>query len=267
MPRQLRYVAVSVTEESSGAATTSNGNVTPQGTKAGFCGRPQNPARSTGSHLRERQRAGRRRQPIQSRLRQSSQRQYPDAPMAATNKTASSARPSRLPQDEARRSLGRGIPPTAASGSRPSCAAPGGCGRRRDADTCPAAPGWQKGAAPGRLRPTKATARDKTEPDLRPITPEELSERIRKRQETPFSVWDGRVRLSIAGYQDKIAVHAPRSARRIERRSDTTGARTGIRAVRTPLRQARGERQGGASSRHRRVPDPRSAGFHEVRAQ
>jgi serine/threonine-protein kinase HipA len=34
----------------------------------------------------------------------------------------------------------------------------------------------------------------------------ELSERIRARPFHPFSVWDGRVRLSIAGYQDKIAV-------------------------------------------------------------
>ncbi|MBK6655335.1 HipA domain-containing protein [Zoogloea sp.] len=34
----------------------------------------------------------------------------------------------------------------------------------------------------------------------------ELSERIRARPFHPFSVWDGRVHLSIAGYQDKIAV-------------------------------------------------------------
>ena len=34
----------------------------------------------------------------------------------------------------------------------------------------------------------------------------ELSERIRARPYTPFSVWDGRVRLSIAGFQDKLAV-------------------------------------------------------------
>ncbi len=33
----------------------------------------------------------------------------------------------------------------------------------------------------------------------------ELSERIRQRQDRPFSVWDGTVRLSIAGYQDKLA--------------------------------------------------------------
>jgi serine/threonine-protein kinase HipA len=42
---------------------------------------------------------------------------------------------------------------------------------------------------------------------LRRVTREELSERIRQRAETPFSVWDGKVRLSIAGYQDKIAVY------------------------------------------------------------
>lgn len=40
----------------------------------------------------------------------------------------------------------------------------------------------------------------------RPLSHEELSERIRARPYRPFSVWDGRVRLSIAGYQDKIAV-------------------------------------------------------------
>ncbi|HRP97349.1 MAG TPA: HipA domain-containing protein [Rhodocyclaceae bacterium] len=40
----------------------------------------------------------------------------------------------------------------------------------------------------------------------RVLSHEELSERIRARPFKPFSVWDGRVRLSIAGYQDKIAV-------------------------------------------------------------
>lgn len=34
----------------------------------------------------------------------------------------------------------------------------------------------------------------------------ELSERIRAREQVPFSVWDGRVRMSIAGQQDKIGV-------------------------------------------------------------
>lgn len=38
------------------------------------------------------------------------------------------------------------------------------------------------------------------------ISRKELSERIRDRNTQPFSVWDRKVRLSIAGYQDKIAV-------------------------------------------------------------
>ena len=41
----------------------------------------------------------------------------------------------------------------------------------------------------------------------RPIAQEELRARIAERGHVPFSVWDGRVRLSIAGYQDKIAVY------------------------------------------------------------
>jgi len=42
---------------------------------------------------------------------------------------------------------------------------------------------------------------------MRPVTREQLSQRIRDRANVPFSVWDGKVRLSIAGYQDKIAVY------------------------------------------------------------
>jgi serine/threonine-protein kinase HipA len=42
-------------------------------------------------------------------------------------------------------------------------------------------------------------------PRLLPV--EELSRRIQERPEMPFSVWDGKVRLSIAGYQDKLAVY------------------------------------------------------------
>lgn len=38
------------------------------------------------------------------------------------------------------------------------------------------------------------------------LTREELSQRIRSRPDQAFSVWDGKVRLSIAGYQDKIAL-------------------------------------------------------------
>lgn len=40
----------------------------------------------------------------------------------------------------------------------------------------------------------------------RQITLQELSEHIRARPRQPFSVWDGKVRLSVAGHQDKVAV-------------------------------------------------------------
>lgn len=48
---------------------------------------------------------------------------------------------------------------------------------------------------------------DPSEKALRPLPWEELSERIRERAQIPFSVWDRKVRLSIAGYQDKLAVY------------------------------------------------------------
>lgn len=41
----------------------------------------------------------------------------------------------------------------------------------------------------------------------REITHAELSKRIRERAAVPFAVWDGRVRMSIAGYQDKVSVY------------------------------------------------------------
>jgi serine/threonine-protein kinase HipA len=44
------------------------------------------------------------------------------------------------------------------------------------------------------------------EPIRREINEEELSERIRGRDAIPFPVWDGKVRLSVAGYQDKLQV-------------------------------------------------------------
>jgi serine/threonine-protein kinase HipA len=49
--------------------------------------------------------------------------------------------------------------------------------------------------------------------DLREITNEELSERIRAMPNVPFSVWDGKVRMSIAGYQAKLAVHKTQDGR------------------------------------------------------
>lgn len=45
------------------------------------------------------------------------------------------------------------------------------------------------------------------EEPLRAIPPGELAERIRQRDQMPFEVWEGKVRLSIAGYQDKLPVH------------------------------------------------------------
>ncbi len=41
----------------------------------------------------------------------------------------------------------------------------------------------------------------------REITREEFAARMAERADIPMSVWDGRVRLSIAGYQDKLAVY------------------------------------------------------------
>lgn len=38
------------------------------------------------------------------------------------------------------------------------------------------------------------------------LTPHELSRRIRARPYEPFSAWDGTVRLSVAGYQDKLGI-------------------------------------------------------------
>jgi len=45
------------------------------------------------------------------------------------------------------------------------------------------------------------------DPVIREVTFEELSERIQGRANRPFNVWDGRVRMSIAGYQDKLSVY------------------------------------------------------------
>lgn len=58
-----------------------------------------------------------------------------------------------------------------------------------------------------RIVPETLAAQNPDEEVLRPITKQELSERIRARASVPFSVWDQKVRLSIAGYQDKLAVY------------------------------------------------------------
>jgi serine/threonine-protein kinase HipA len=41
---------------------------------------------------------------------------------------------------------------------------------------------------------------------IREITHAELQERIERRNELPFTVWDGQVRISVAGFQDKLLV-------------------------------------------------------------
>jgi serine/threonine-protein kinase HipA len=45
------------------------------------------------------------------------------------------------------------------------------------------------------------------EPRFRELMHSELQERIKRRNEVPFTVWDGRVRMSIAGFQDKLLVN------------------------------------------------------------
>lgn len=52
----------------------------------------------------------------------------------------------------------------------------------------------------------QAEAGQATQPIRRVIPDEELSQRIRERDQLPFPVWDGKVRLSVAGYQDKLQV-------------------------------------------------------------
>lgn len=41
----------------------------------------------------------------------------------------------------------------------------------------------------------------------REVTVSELADRIARRNEVPFAVWDGKVRMSMAGYQDKLPVY------------------------------------------------------------
>ena len=43
-------------------------------------------------------------------------------------------------------------------------------------------------------------------PQRREVTLKELQQRIDSRNEVPFTVWDGKVRMSVAGFQDKLLV-------------------------------------------------------------
>ncbi|MBS0454258.1 MAG: HipA domain-containing protein [Proteobacteria bacterium] len=58
----------------------------------------------------------------------------------------------------------------------------------------------------GALRFLPVGAKPSTEAVRRLVTHEELQQRIQERDSQPFVVWDGRVRISIAGYQDKLQV-------------------------------------------------------------
>lgn len=51
---------------------------------------------------------------------------------------------------------------------------------------------------------------------LRPVSKAELSERIRNRPNQTFSVWDGKIRMSIAGFQDKIVAFEKSSGTDVE---------------------------------------------------
>lgn len=56
------------------------------------------------------------------------------------------------------------------------------------------------------LRMPGVSAKEEAAGRRRRISREDLSTRIRERPAMPFTVWDGRVQLAIAGYQDKLAV-------------------------------------------------------------
>lgn len=59
----------------------------------------------------------------------------------------------------------------------------------------------------GALSFRAAEATQVKESTRREIHEQELKQRIDERPHTPFAVWDGRLRMSIAGYQDKLAVY------------------------------------------------------------
>lgn len=59
---------------------------------------------------------------------------------------------------------------------------------------------WQTGESPPTDQPS----------ELREVTRDELNQRLNERETVPLAVWDGRVRLSIAGVQDKLMVYMDR---------------------------------------------------------
>jgi len=72
---------------------------------------------------------------------------------------------------------------------------------------------WALGAeTAGALRFTgdAAAALPAGEPVLREIPLQELNQRIAEREHVPLTVWDGKVRMSVAGLQDKLLVYFDR---------------------------------------------------------
>lgn len=72
---------------------------------------------------------------------------------------------------------------------------------------------WALGAeTAGALRFTgdAAAAQPAGEPVLREVSRQELDQRIAEREHVPLTVWDGKVRMSVAGLQDKLLVYLDR---------------------------------------------------------
>lgn len=72
---------------------------------------------------------------------------------------------------------------------------------------------WALGAeTAGALRFTgdAAAARAAGDPVLREVSRQELDQRIAEREHVPLTVWDGKVRMSVAGLQDKLLVYLDR---------------------------------------------------------
>jgi len=72
---------------------------------------------------------------------------------------------------------------------------------------------WALGAeTAGALRFTgdAAAAQAAGEPVLREVSRQELDQRIAERAHVPLTVWDGKVRMSVAGLQDKLLVYLDR---------------------------------------------------------
>ncbi len=72
---------------------------------------------------------------------------------------------------------------------------------------------WALGAeTAGALRFTgdAGATQPAADPVLREVSPQELDHRIAEREHVPLTVWDGKVRMSVAGLQDKLLVYLDR---------------------------------------------------------